>query len=70
MTYLVVVRDYALCLIGPFPTADAAADWAEASSDDPRWQCVELEDVSSGAFMVSVFAPQDARARDFMALSP
>ena len=69
MTYLVVVRDYALCLIGPFPTADAAADRAEASNDDPRW-CVELEDVSSGAFMVSVFAPQDARARDFMALSP
>lgn len=76
--YLVVIRNEALCLIGPFATDAHAANWAEANNalDDPRWQTVSL-DLSPGHregaashLAISVLASTDERARAFMAASP
>ena len=44
--YLVVMRDQAMWLYGPFESQKAAGDWGSKSSnnpaDDPRWQTIEL----------------------------
>lgn len=43
--YIVVMRNQALLLFGPFDDLEAARQWAESNnpSDDPRWQRLQLD---------------------------
>jgi hypothetical protein len=47
--YITVMRQNDIWLVGPFPTAEAAADYGATAqdriwSDDPRWQTIKLTD--------------------------
>lgn len=43
--YVVVMRDTAYWVVGPFPDGDSLAVWGDhelQNGDDPRWQSISL----------------------------
>lgn len=79
--YIVCMRDDNMRLIGPFDTQDALSEWASYkengsnpnnTSDDPRWQSIELDGDDRGwdmvrypnCFGIPVFSPSDGPMPD------
>jgi hypothetical protein len=57
MHYIMVMRDTAYWLVGPFASEDTAAEWGAAEvnnpTDDPRWQVLQLAEPDAAPWIVT-----------------